>query len=120
VIEIHADGTPNGKACLYDKSTNRFFFLDFPRGKLITNNVSEYFALIFSLNYIIKNKYRNVNIRLDSELVVKQVNGEYRVKDPKMAYLLGKVKQLMQQIEGIKVSWIPREKNIAGKRLEAI
>ena len=49
-----------------------------------TNNEAEYTALVKGLKYLIQLKLLNANIYSDSELVVKQINGEYRVKHPRM------------------------------------
>jgi ribonuclease HI len=52
-----------------------------------TNNEAEYTALVKGLKYLIQLKLLNANIYSDSELVVKQINGEYRVKHPRMQKL---------------------------------
>ena len=49
-----------------------------------TNNEAEYAALVKGLKYLIQLKLLNANIYSDSELVVKQIKGEYRVKHPRM------------------------------------
>jgi ribonuclease HI len=52
-----------------------------------TNNEAEYTALVKGLKYLIQLKLLNANIYSDSELVVKQIKGEYRVKHPRMQEL---------------------------------
>ena len=60
-----------------------------------TNNIAEYSALILALTKAADFEYDEVECRLDSELVVKQLLGEYKVKDPKMKELYTKVQELM-------------------------
>jgi len=67
-----------------------------------TNNVAEYGAVIAALNWIYKNMDRlgkEIVFVLDSELVVKQINGNYKVKDSKLKELNLEVKELLNKIE---------------------
>jgi ribonuclease HI len=59
-----------------------------------TNNVAEYSALILALTKANDFEVNEIECRLDSELVVKQLNGLYKVKDPNMKELHGKVQEL--------------------------
>jgi len=82
-----------------------------------TNNVAEYTALINALEYAVKHKTVSADIFLDSELVVRQMNGVYRVKDENLALLFNKAQALIKKIrvkgQGSRVTLthIPREKN---------
>ncbi len=83
-----------------------------------TNNVAEYAAVIEALKWILKNvqmfKYSNVKINffLDSNLVVNQLNGFFKIKDNKLRDLIIKVRQLERETGGnILYYFIPREKN---------
>ena len=60
-----------------------------------TNNVAEYQALILALENLESFQYQEIECRLDSELVVKQINGEYRVKDSTLKLLHARVKALI-------------------------
>lgn len=60
-----------------------------------TNNVAEYSALVYALEKAKDFEFEEIECRLDSELVVKQLNGEYKVKDPGMKELYGKVQELI-------------------------
>ncbi len=60
-----------------------------------TNNIAEYTALVKALEKAKDFVADEIECRLDSELVVKQLNGEYKVKDPGMKELYGKVKELI-------------------------
>ncbi|MFN7991121.1 MAG: ribonuclease HI family protein [Candidatus Micrarchaeia archaeon] len=81
-----------------------------------TNNIAEYTAIIKALETARSIGEMEVHIKSDSELVVRQLNNEYRVKDPKLVPLKKDVERLCS---GIKVSFehIPREKNSAADTL---
>lgn len=76
-----------------------------------TNNVAEYSALILGLEKSLENNIKNLEILLDSELVVRQLSGAYRVKKPDIRLLHTKAKQLLGQLDSYYISHIPREKN---------
>lgn len=75
-----------------------------------TNNVAEYTALIKALEFAVSTLEKTIHVRSDSELLIKQMSGEYKVRDRKLKTLYGKVIRLC---EGRKVIFehIPREKN---------
>jgi ribonuclease HI len=80
-----------------------------------TNNVAEYTAAIRALEYLVNENIQvdNINFFLDSELVVKQIKGEYKVKQPHLSTLCLKVHQLLRQIPSSKISFrhVPRTQN---------
>jgi ribonuclease HI len=76
-----------------------------------TNNQAEYSALIEALQNAQKEKPSQVECLLDSELVVKQLNGEYKVKEPTIKKLWARVKELEKTFPQITYKHIPREKN---------
>ena len=76
-----------------------------------TNNVAEYTALIVALEAALEFDIKNVKCVLDSELVVKQLNGEYKIKEPTLQGLAQKVKALARGFESVKFSHVRREKN---------
>lgn len=82
-----------------------------------TNNQAEYQALIFGLNEAIGDGADEVDCYLDSELVVKQLNNEYKVKNEGLAPLFIKVFNLKQQFKKIKFIHIFREDNEAADKL---
>jgi ribonuclease HI len=63
-----------------------------------TNNEAEYLALIAALEYLKDSRIREADFFLDSELVVKQLKGEYRVKEPRMRSLFGQVTMLLNAV----------------------
>jgi len=75
-----------------------------------TNNQAEYTALIRGLEEAVKLKPTKINCFLDSELVVKQLNKEYKVKNTEIKELYGKVLEI-GFFKAITFNYIPREKN---------
>ncbi|XP_057443790.1 uncharacterized protein LOC130735939 [Lotus japonicus] len=76
-----------------------------------SNNQSEYEALIAGLRLAIELGVQKLFIKGDSQLVVKQVKGEYQVKDPQLSKYLEVVHRLMMEIEKIRIEHIPRSQN---------
>ena len=73
-----------------------------------TNNQVEYEALISALESASKLTDQEVTCCMDSELVVKQLNGEYRVRNPKLKTLWLKVQELKQSFQRITFKSVPR------------
>jgi len=82
-----------------------------------TNNLAEYAALIAALQEAIKAGASQVEVRSDSELIVRQINGRYRVKNAALVPLHNKVRELQGQLESFSISHIPREQNVEADRL---
>ena len=85
-----------------------------------TNNVAEYTAIIKALEWLLENNYNNnqeIVIRGDSQLVINQINGKYKVKAVKIIPLYQKVKSLISKFQDIKIEWIPRDKNKEADKL---
>lgn len=76
-----------------------------------TNNVAEYKALLMGLNLALESNIAEITCYLDSELVVKQLNGVYRVKKDDLIQLHAKVKELSKKFSVIKFEHIRREFN---------
>jgi len=71
-------------------------------GQRVTNNIAEYEALIKALELASKYTDTKITCILDSELVVKQLLGEYRVRNPKLLELFLKVQKLQEKFKKIK------------------
>ena len=85
-----------------------------------TNNQAEYRAVIAALEYAIRLGANQIDMRSDSELVVRQIKGQYRVKKAHLKPLYQQVKQLISQLEGFTITHIPREQNTEADRLANI
>ena len=73
-----------------------------------TNNQAEYEALISALEFASELKGQEVSCYMDSELLVKQLNGEYRVKNPKLRPLWFRVQELKQRFQNVTFTKTPR------------
>jgi len=82
-----------------------------------TNNQAEYRAIIAALENAISLGASQVDIHSDSELVVRQINGRYRVKNAALKPLYQRVKQLQSQLKGFTITHIPRQQNIEADSL---
>ncbi|MDO8584287.1 MAG: reverse transcriptase-like protein [bacterium] len=82
-----------------------------------TNNVAEYRALLWGLKKCHELHAEHVEVRADSELLVKQMNGEYRVKNPDLAQLYLIAKNLGVLIGHVTYYHVPRIQN---KRADAL
>ena len=77
-----------------------------------TNNIAEYMALIRGLEEISPLKVEKIEVYCDSQLVVKQLNGEYKVRDEKILTLFLKIKKICRNIKGeILFIWNSRDNN---------
>jgi ribonuclease HI len=84
---------------------------------IATNNVAEYNGLLAALQWAIDHGHREVHIRADSELLVKQMRGEYKVKHPGLQPLFVRARMLVMQLDKVKFEHVRREFN---KRADAL
>lgn len=82
-----------------------------------TNNVAEYTALVRALEHARRLGARRLSIRSDSELLVKQMNGLYRVKNPDLQVLYEEAKDLCGDFERVEITHVPRALNQEADRL---
>lgn len=82
-----------------------------------TNNQAEYRAILAGLELALTKKVSELHCFLDSELVVEQLNRNYKVKDKELAKLFVKVWNLMQRFHKITFTHVRREKNKEADRL---
>lgn len=117
---IHTDGGargnpgPAGAGVVIESEGKKIELKKFLNIK--TNNQAEYEALIFALEHIVNlfssdQGVVSVFCFLDSELVVRQLNGQYRVKEPNLKLLFSRAKALAANFAEIKFNHIPRSEN---------
>lgn len=82
-----------------------------------TNNIAEYTALVRALQRAAELGGKWLHIHSDSELLVKQMNGEYRVKDPDLRVLYEQAKQLTAGFEKVTLTHVRRNENSDADRL---
>ena len=78
---------------------------------IATNNVAEWTALVLGLEAAEKRGIRRLAVRLDSELVVRQVRGEYRVKHADLQPLHRRALAVIRRLEHVDVRHVPRKQN---------
>jgi ribonuclease HI len=82
-----------------------------------TNNVAEYEALIVGLEAALSLGARHLRIQSDSELLVRQVNGIYKVRNPRLSTLHQRVTGLLRRLENYRIMHVRREQNRLADRL---
>ena len=131
MIEVYFDGlcqpiNPGGISCyaFIVKSDERIIHIDYgiagkPFSEDSTNNVAEYTALAKALQWLLANNFSSnrVEIKSDSQLVVNQLRGDYKVKARRILPLYKHVLFLKAQFQNIQIKWIPRDKNRDADRL---
>jgi len=131
LIEVYFDGlcqpiNPGGISCyaFIVKSDGRLIHSDYgvaakPFSEESTNNVAEYTALAKALQWLLVNNFnsKKVEIKSDSQLVVNQLTGDYKVKARRILPLFKQVLFLKTKFQDIQIKWIPRDKNREADRL---
>jgi probable phosphoglycerate mutase len=84
---------------------------------IATNNVAEYRGLLAALAWAVRSGIRRLDIRSDSELLVKQMRGEYRVKNAGLQPLWAEARRLVRQIGDVRFEHVRREANAEADRL---
>jgi ribonuclease HI len=85
---------------------------------IATNNIAEYRALEAGLKRLKELGAKEIGIFMDSELVVNQLKGAYKVKNPEIKIEYSKIKSLLESFGKFSVTYVPREKNkIADKQV---
>jgi ribonuclease HI len=82
-----------------------------------TNNVAEYRALILGLSMARQLGVRHVHVRADSELMVRQMTGEYRIKDEKLRALSREALDIIDSFDSFEIRHVDRSENKAADRL---
>jgi ribonuclease H / adenosylcobalamin/alpha-ribazole phosphatase len=124
---IHTDGAARGNpgpagagAVLRDAADGRIVAeIAEPLGRA-TNNVAEWTAVLLALEEAVRLEATHVDLRMDSQLVARQIAGIYRVKHPDLQPLYRQVMQLLGRIGGYSVGHVPRELNKDADRLSNV
>ncbi|HWO80350.1 ribonuclease HI family protein [Gaiella sp.] len=114
-----ARGNPGPAAFAYVLETEDGTVLD-ARGEAIgvaTNNVAEYSALVAGLSRALEAGIRELEVRSDSELMVKQMRGEYRVKNKDLQSLFLDASRAAREIGRVTYTHVRREHNELADRL---
>jgi ribonuclease HI len=92
-----------------------------PRGQVVaklkkyigrsTNNVAEYYGLIAALDYAQQHGIRALRVESDSELLVRQMRGQYKVKSPELRPLFERASKMAQTFDSFKIEHVYRDQN---------
>lgn len=123
VLKIQIDGAARGNpgpagvgVVLMDGSGRRLKEVAAYLGEA-TNNVAESCALLVGLQEALKLGRRRVSVATDSQLLARQVSGEYRVKNPQLQWLHALIQELLKGFERFEIQHVPREQNRQADRL---
>lgn len=107
-----------GAGCvLYDKDNVEVACKCTFVGDRHTNNEAEYQGLITGLKLAMENKVRHLVVKGDSQLVIQQINGDYKCNSSKLAPLLASAKQLTSKFKSITFVHVPRNQNARADEL---
>jgi len=76
-----------------------------------TNNIAEWCALIEGLKLALSHGCRELEVRGDSQLVIRQISGQYRVKSENLIPLFNEARKLCENFEKLSFKWVEREEN---------
>ena len=117
LIVVNVDGASKGNpgesgigVAIFDKDLNLINEACDYLG-VATNNVAEYKALILGIKLSTKYNAKRVLFKADSELMVKQIKGEYRVKNAQLKLLFTEAQSLLKKLPNWKIMHVPREEN---------
>ncbi len=82
-----------------------------------TNNYAEYAGLLAAISYTLRHGFKALKVYSDSELMVKQIKGEYKVNHPALKELHGKALKMIDDLEAFEINHVLREKNREADRL---
>ena len=115
MVNVYVDGAGGEKSGYgyFIKDTGESFYEE----KLgITNNQAEYFAIISALKKF-QNSSDEIMIFSDSKNTVNQLNHEFAINNEQLRLLAQEAWSLIPKISNLKIQWIPRKENLAGKML---
>jgi len=117
LIVVNVDGASKGNpgesgigVAIFDKDSNLINEACDYLG-VATNNIAEYKALILGIKLSTKYNAKRVLFKADSELMVKQIKGEYRVKNAQLKLLFTEAQSLLKKLPNWKIMHVPREEN---------
>jgi len=116
-LVAHIDGGARGNpgpagygVVITDSSGEKVATLSEYLGKQ-TNNYAEYSGLLAALKFAVQSNYKSLKLVSDSELMVKQIRGAYRVKNPALKELHQRAQDLIGELDWFQIQHVLREKN---------
>ena len=121
--EAYIDGASHGNpgpagvgVVVFDGGTHPVWQLAKPIGET-TNNVAEYVALIYVLQEALRCGWTDLTVKSDSELLVRQMNGQYKVRDARLRIFHDLARHLTQGLNRCVIEHVPRTENVLADRL---
>ena len=116
ITEVYVDGASRGNPgesgigvlVIYPDSSRKEIREYIGKG---TNNEAEYKALIAALGHLLTEGISEAKIHTDSQLVASQMNGLWKVKDPKLRILHSEAKKLASSLAALEIEYVPRKDN---------
>jgi ribonuclease HI len=124
--ELYCDGATKGQnpstvtgvgIICYKQSTKTEIFRIVQYTSSGSNNYAEYMSVIIGLQAALAKGIQDIDVYMDSQLVIKQCNKEWKINVPLLQQLNNQVDSLKQQFKNISFYWIPRAKNTIADRL---
>ena len=116
-LTVYTDGGARGNpgpagvgAVFYDTEGNNAWEVSRYIG-IATNNVAEYLAVVYALQEALFLKTKNIIIKTDSQLVERQLTGEYKVKDQNLLKFYDLSMNLLKRFDNITIEHVPRKEN---------
>lgn len=126
-ILIHTDGAARGNpgpsglgAVLVDADSGEVLVELARYLGIRTNNYAEWTAVEAALDEALRLGASHVDLRMDSELVARQITGRYRVKHPDLKPIHARVMAMLARLTGYTVGHVPRERNKEADRLSNV
>ncbi len=104
-------GAGGAGAIIYDQQGDVAAEISEYLGSRVTNNEAEYEGLLRGLRKALDLGARKLRIRMDSELVVRQILGVYKVKNPRLALLFQQAMELLGRLESYDIQHVRRDYN---------
>lgn len=117
VFTLFVDGASRGNpgdasiGCTIMDSDGEEVFTVSERIGIATNNVAEYTALLEGLKKAISEKISKIKVKADSELMVKQMKGQYKVKNEALKSLWIKAQEVSKKFDSFSIEHVRREQN---------
>jgi len=122
-VNIFIDGAsrgnpgPSGIGIVFCDSENKIIKKLFKFIGNTTNNVAEYSALVYAMQEALIDRYDDVKVKSDSELLTKQLTGEYKVKNDNLRPYYDMFQHIARGFSGVEIISIRREDNSAADKL---
>jgi len=123
-VIVEADGGSRGNpgpagygAVVIEAATGQVLLERYAWIGITTNNVAEYTGLIAGLRAAAELKATQIDVRMDSKLVIEQMSGRWQIKNPGLRPLAAEAAALVARFVAVTFEWIPRERNKAADAL---